>query len=158
MNRNKLTFALKEIWKFAKSQDAVKSGPHLADLLEIFTSFMDEKSSLEILKKMGEAPAEVSTYRNYGYAWGTPKSRIETAGGCSTEKRKEAILAAVRAFEWAAVMDAVLGLVSKTGEADLEHAAALAMALKVWIDHKSISEIESNVEFEYNGPGKQINT
>ena len=94
---------LQEIWKFAKSQDVYKSGPHLADLLEMFISFTDEKSSMEILKKMGEAPAVVSTYKNYGYAWGTPKSKIVTAGGCSTEERKEAILAAVRAFEGNAV-------------------------------------------------------
>ena len=94
---------LQEIWKFAKSQDVYKSGPHLADLLEMFISFTDEKSSMEILKKMGEAPAVVSTYKNYGYAWGTPKSKIVTAGGCSTEERKEAILAAVRAFKGNAV-------------------------------------------------------
>ena len=94
---------MQEIWKFAKSQDVNKSGPHLADLLEMFTSFMDEKSSVEILKKMGEAPAEVSTYNYYGYAWGTPKSKIVTAGGCSTKERKEAILAAVRAFKGDAV-------------------------------------------------------
>ena len=54
---------LEEIWKFAKSQDAIKSGPHLADLLEIFTSFTDEKSSVEILNKMREAPAKVCSYR-----------------------------------------------------------------------------------------------
>ena len=95
---------LEEIWKFAKSQEVGKIGPHLSNFLEMFTSFMDEKSSVEILKKMGEAPAVVSTYKNYGYAWGTPKSKIKTAGGCSTKERKEAILAAVRAFKWDAGM------------------------------------------------------
>ena len=117
---------LEEIWKFAKGQDAGKSGPHLADLLEIFTSFTDEKSSVEILNKMGEAPAKVSGYY---------RQTAEVGGGCSTKKRKETILAAVRAFKWGdAVGDAVLGLISKTAEGDLEHAAALALTLKVWID------------------------
>ena len=115
---------LEEIWKFAKSQDAIKSGPHLADLLEIFTSFTDEKSSVEILNKMREAPAKVCSYRQ----------TAEVGGGCSTKKRKEAILAAVRAFKWGdAVGGAVLGLISKTAEGDLEHAAALALTLKVWM-------------------------
>ena len=81
---------LKEIWKFAKSQDVYKSGPHLANLLEIFTSFTDEKSSVEVLNKMREAPAKVSSYRQ----------TAEVGGGCSTERRKEAILAAVYAFKW----------------------------------------------------------
>ena len=40
----------------------------------------------------------------------------------------------------------MLGLISKTGEGDLEHAAALAMALKVWIHHKSILKIEFNLK------------
>ena len=53
---------LKEIWKFAKSQDVYKSGPHLANLLEIFTSFTDEKSSVEILNKMRDAPAKAKVY------------------------------------------------------------------------------------------------
>ena len=81
---------LEEVWKFAKSQHVYKSGPHLADLLEIFTSFTDEKSSVEILNKMREAPAKVYSFRQ----------TTEVGGGCSTERRKEAILAAVYAFKW----------------------------------------------------------
>ena len=83
---------MQEIWKFAKSQDVYKSGPHLADLLEMFTSFMDEKSSVEILNKMGEAPAEAGSNSYY---------ETQKAGpGCSTKKRRKAILAAVCAFKW----------------------------------------------------------
>ena len=89
---------LEEIWKFAKSQEVGKIGPHLADLLEMFTSFMDEKSSVEILNKMGEAPAEVGSYSYYHY-------ETQKAGpGCSTKKRRKAILAAVCAFKWDAGM------------------------------------------------------
>ena len=88
---------LKEIWKFAKSQDVYKSGPHLANLLEIFTSFTDEKSSVEILNKMGEAPAEAEFNR---YSWQSIDSEVKVGGGCSSERRKEAILAAVYAFKW----------------------------------------------------------
>ena len=40
----------------------------------------------------------------------------------------------------------MLGLISKTGEGDLEHAAALAMALKVWIHHRFILKSELNLE------------
>ena len=107
-----------------KRQDVSKSGPHLADFLEIFTSFMDERSSVEILNKMSEGPATIKKY-----SWSTPKA----GSGCSTEQRRDAILAAVRAFKWVAMKDAVLGLIPKTAEYDLEHAAGLAMALKVWI-------------------------
>ena len=88
---------LEEVWKFAKSQHVYKSGPHLADLLDIFTSFTDEKSSVEILNKMGEAPAEAEFNR---YSWQSKDSEVKVGGGCSSERRKEAILAAVYAFKW----------------------------------------------------------
>ena len=110
-----------------KRQDVSKSGPHLADFLEIFTSFMDERSSVEILNKMCNGQARVKP----SYSWSTPKAGA--GSGCSTEQRRDAILAAVRAFKWVAMKDAVLGLIPKTAEYDLEHAAGLAMALKVWI-------------------------
>ena len=108
-----------------KRQDVSKSGPYLADFLEIFTSFMDERSSVEILNKMSEGQPTVKS----SYSWSTPKE----GSGCSTEQRRDAILAAVRTFKWVAMKDAVLGLIPKTAEYDLEHAAGLAMALKVWI-------------------------
>ena len=111
---------LEEIWKFAKRQDVSKSGPHLADFLEIFKSFMDERSSVEILNKMGEGQPTV----NPSYSWSTP----EAGSGCLTEQRRDAILAAVRALKWVAMKDAVLGLIPKTAEYDLEHAAGLKEA------------------------------
>ena len=108
-----------------KRQDVSKSGPYLADFLEIFTSFMDERSSVEILNKMSEGQLTVKS----SYSWSTPK----VGSGCSTEQWRDAILVAVRTFKWVAMKDAVLGLIPKMAEYDLEHAAGLAMSLKVWI-------------------------
>ena len=91
----------------------------------------DVPLALEILKKMGE-----TTMVQVGsYSWARMAG---TASGLSTQARKEGVLAALRAFGWSALKDVVLGLIAKTGEGDLEHAATLAMALKVWILHKSI--------------------
>ena len=64
----------------------------LADFLGKAVAMNDVPLALEILKKMGETavvPEPGSSYRTVG-----------TASGCSNKERKEAILAALCAFEW----------------------------------------------------------
>ena len=57
-------------------------------------------------------------------------ARMTKDGGCSSEERKEAILAAVRAFKWTTVKEAVMGLIAETAESDIGHVGGLAVALK----------------------------
>ena len=59
----------------------------LTDFLGMATAMNDIPLALEILKKMAKT----------------------SAPGCSTKERKEAILAAMCAFEWDAVKEAMLG-------------------------------------------------
>ena len=93
---------LKAVWKFAKGQ----SGRYLDDFLGMATALKDKPSALEMM------------------------ARMTKDGGCSSEERKEAILAAVRAFKWTAVKEAVMGLIAETAESDIGHVGGLAVALK----------------------------
>ena len=128
--------------RFAGSKDA-NAFKNLADFLRKATAMKDAPLALEILKKMGET----TLVRVGSYSWSNRMTG--EAGGLSTQARKEAVLAALRAFEWSELKDTVLGLIAKTGEGDLEHAAALAMALKVWIHHEAKSKI--SVDHIYTG-------
>ena len=77
---------------------------NLADFLGTAIAMNDVPLALEILKKMGETavvPEPGSSYRTVG-----------TASGCSNKERKEAILAALCAFEW----DAGMSVVSDTSD------------------------------------------
>ena len=133
--------------RFAGSKDA-NAFKNLADFLGKATAMKDVPLALEILKKMGET----TLVRVGSYSWNNRMTG--EAGGLSTQARKEAVLGALRAFEWRDLMDVVLGLIAKTGEGDLEHAAALAMALKVWIHHKAKSK--TSVENIYIQVGENL--
>ena len=106
----------------SKNANAFKS---LTVFLGMATAMNNIPLALEILNKMSEGQLTVKS----SYSWSTPK----VGSGCSTEQWRDAILVAVRAFKWVAMKDAVLGLIPKMAEYDLEHAAGLAMSLKVWI-------------------------
>ena len=93
---------IKAVLKFAKG----RSGRYLADFLGMAIAMKDKPSALEMMAKMANG------------------------GGCSSEERKETILAAVHAFKWNAVKDAVLNVAIGTAKKDLEHVAGLAVALK----------------------------